>query len=179
MSKFIAPITALAAALSLAAAPAALAKTHTVGSAAGEASQNVCVADFACTYVNFKNGKPTDVVKRTGTIKSWSVRAASSGGTLRLRVLRPLGHGKYRFVRSSGLRTVGLDLNTYRTSLKVRKGDVLALTNTTSGLYFRTASSASEVRYFDYTSQQADGQSDRFARTAPALHLLLSAKVSS
>ncbi|MFX6857577.1 hypothetical protein ABTH71_19745, partial [Acinetobacter baumannii] len=59
-------LTALAAtaSLALAAAPAAFAKTSSVGSASGTPTQNVCLASIECTYINFHNGKPTDVVKR-------------------------------------------------------------------------------------------------------------------
>ncbi len=96
-------------AASLAAAPAAMAHGHTatVGEANGEAHQNVCLVDFACTYVNYKHGKASDVVKHTGAIKRFSLEGRrASGGTVRLRILRPAGHGKFSFIRSSGLKTV-------------------------------------------------------------------------
>jgi hypothetical protein len=170
-------IATATAALSLAAAPAAMAHTRTVGSTAGEPTQNICLADFACTYVNYQDGKPTDVVKRSGTIRHWSVRSASGGGAVQLRVLRPQGHGRYRFVRSSARRIPGLGLTTFPANLKVRRGDVLALANSTSELLMRTAGPGAEVRLFDFTSHMADGQTDGFARTAPMLHVLLSASV--
>ena len=88
-------LTALAAtAASLAAAPAALAQTSTVGSTNGTPTMNICVLGFNCTYLNAQNGKPTDVVKRSGTITSWSLNAGSVGGQVRIRVLRPVAGGE-------------------------------------------------------------------------------------
>ncbi|HEY2636161.1 MAG TPA: hypothetical protein VGI54_02135, partial [Solirubrobacteraceae bacterium] len=78
-------LTALAAAaVSLAAAAPAMASTDTFGSAQGPANMNVCVFQIQCTYMNYANGKPTDVVKHSGTIKSWTLNTASTGGTVRL-----------------------------------------------------------------------------------------------
>jgi hypothetical protein len=54
--------------LSLAVAPAALARTNTVGNATGNPTMNVCAASIDCTYINYHHGKPTDVVKHSGTI---------------------------------------------------------------------------------------------------------------
>jgi hypothetical protein len=168
-----------AAGLSLAAAPAAFAKSDSVGNSHGTATDNVCVAQIACTYVNYKDGKPTDVVRHAGALKSWTVTAASTGGTVRLRVLRPAGHGKLKFVRSSGLRTIATDgANTFHTYLRVKKGDVLALSNDTSGLYMSHAPAGREIRYFNYDQPQADGQRGKPSRVVPQLHLLLSAKVA-
>jgi hypothetical protein len=170
-------LTTLAAAVALTAAAPAVASASPIGNASGEANMNVCSSQIACTYVNYKGKKPTDVVKKTGRLKSWTVSASSVGGTVRLRVLRPAKHGKFLFVRSSALRTVTqTGPNTFPTTLKVRKGDVLALSNDTSGLYMRTAPAHRTVRYFNYDDPQADGQKAKPSRTAPALRLLLSAK---
>jgi hypothetical protein len=171
-------LTTLAAAVALtAAATPAVASASPIGNSAGEANQNVCVAQIACTYVNYKGTKPTDVVKKTGRLRSWTVSAGSTGGTVRLRVLRPAKHGRFLFVRSSALRTVtALGRNTFPSTLKVRKGDVLAMSNDTSGLYMRTATPERSIRYFNYDDPQTDGQKARTSRTVPALRLLLSAK---
>ena len=55
-------LTAVAAtaALALVAAPAAFAKTSIVGNANGTPTMNICVFQQNCTYINYKNGKPTD-----------------------------------------------------------------------------------------------------------------------
>ena len=88
-------LTALTtASLALAAAPAAFAQTSSVGNSGGSATMNVCVASIECTYVNYHNGKPTDVVKHAGWVTNWSVNAGSIGGQVQLRILRPTSGGK-------------------------------------------------------------------------------------
>ncbi len=62
-------LTALAATAALAGrAPAALAHTTPVGHVRGTPTMNVCLLSQDCTYINFPHGKPTDVVKRSGTL---------------------------------------------------------------------------------------------------------------
>jgi hypothetical protein len=163
-------------AVSLFAVPAALAHTSTVGNSSGMPNANICLLSFDCTYVNYKHGKPIDVVKHSGTLVSWSLNAASVGGATQLRILRPAGHGKFKFVHSSSLETVtNTDENTFSTHIKVRAGDVLALTNATSGLYMTTAPVGTCVRYFD--SSRTDGSTGKPNRVWPQLRLLLSAEV--
>jgi hypothetical protein len=171
-------LTALtASALSLAAAPAALAQTNTVGNSGGNATMNICLAQINCTYVNFQHGKPTDVVKRTGTVTDWSLSAGSISGQVQLRILRPTGHGHYKVIRSSAVETVANPgLNTFATSLRVRRGDVLALSNATSGIYMASAPSGTSVRYFNGALN--DGSTMTPNTVSPQLHLLLSAHVS-
>ncbi len=173
-------LTALAATASvaLAAAPGAFAKTRGVGNANGTPTLNLCVAQIKCTYFNTRNGKPTDVVKRTGTVTDWSVNAGSTGGFVRLRILRPIGGGDYKFVRSSAVHTVSsIGLNTFSARISVRAGDVLALGNDTSGIYMTQASFGTNVRYFEPSLK--DGASGEPNQVAPALRLLLSAHVKS
>jgi hypothetical protein len=172
-------LTALAAtALSLAAAPAALAQTNTVGNSGGNATTNICLSQINCTYVNFQNGRPTDVVKRTGTVTDWSLSAGSVSGQVQLRILRPTGHGHYKVIRSSAVQTVANPgLNTFATHLKVKRGDVLALSNATSGIYMATAPSGTSVRYF--SGALSNGATMTPNTISQELHLLLSAHVSS
>jgi hypothetical protein len=174
-------LTAIAvASLSLAAAPAALARTSTVGSASGTPTQNICVLDINCTYINFSGGKPTDVVKRTGTITSWSLNAGSEGGQVQLRVLRPIAGGKFKAIRSSAVRTVSTTgLNTFPAHLAVRRGDVLALSNSSSGIYMAQALTGTDIHYFGFGNPLSDGSTGAPDRTAPQLHLLLSAHIHS
>src|SRR5581483_10586805 len=118
-------LTAITVAASLAAAPAALARTSTVNSVSGTPATNVCLFMVDCTYVNFAHGKPADVVKHSGTIVSWR---ALQCGALQLRVLRAAPHGKFRFVRSSVIRAATAPgVNTFVAHIPVRAGDVLAL----------------------------------------------------
>jgi hypothetical protein len=105
---------------------------------------------FDCTYVNYKHGKPTDVVRHSGTVADWSLNAGSVGGQVELRVLRPVGHGKFKFVHSSSLQPVSsTGENTFAANIKVEAGDVLGLTNDTSGIFIASAPNGTCVRYFD------------------------------
>ena len=169
--------TALAAAAaSLAAAPAALAHTRKIGNASGTPSMNVCVLGFNCTYINAQSGKPSDVVRHTGTITSWSLNAGSQGGRVRLRALRPIAGGKFKAIRSSVLRTVlTTGLNTFPAHLGVRKGDVLALGNDSSGIYMAQSTPGTSIKYF--SNPFGDGSTGAPDRTATQLHVLLSAQL--
>jgi hypothetical protein len=164
------------AALSLSAAPAALAKTIPVGNSGGTPTANVCLLSFECTYVNYKHGRPADVVKHSGTLADWSLNAGSVGGQVVLRVLRPTGHGKLKFVRSSSLETVSsTGENTFAANINVKAGDVLGLTNDTSGIFMASAPTGTCVRYFD--ASVSDGTTGKPNQATPQLHLLLSADV--
>jgi hypothetical protein len=169
-------VAALAAAgLSLCTVPAALAATNSVGSSGGTPSANICVAGFECTYINSHNGKPADVIKRAGTLVDWTVNAGSVGGLVRLRVLRPVANGNFKVRATSLVRTIAnTGVNTFPAHLTVKPGDVLALTNSTSGIYMAAAPTANSVRYFD---APLTGAAAKPNRTAPQLHLLLSAHV--
>jgi hypothetical protein len=79
-------------------------------------------------------------------------------------------------VHSSSLETVLVDgENTFAAHIKVKAGDVLALTNATSGLFMTSAPAGTCVRYFD--SSQSDGWTGKPNRVWPQLRLLLSAEV--
>ena len=82
-----------AGALAMATAPAALAHPSALGSSTGSPTANVCAGSISCTYVNYKQGKPSDVVKRSGRVTDFWVNAGSINGQVQLRVLRPVGHG--------------------------------------------------------------------------------------
>jgi hypothetical protein len=173
-------LTALAAtaSLALAAAPGAFAKTAGVGNSNGTPNLNICLSQIKCTYFNTKNGKPTDVIKRTGTVTDWSVNAGSVSGFVRLRILRPIGGGSYRVARSSAVHTVTLiGRNTFSARIPVRAGDVLALGNDTSGIYMTQANSGTNIRYFEPSLK--DGASGMPNQVAPGARLLISAHVST
>jgi hypothetical protein len=173
---------AIAAALStvgLALPGAAGAKTVTVGSTQGMPSMNICVADIDCTYISLHNGRSRQRVPHTGTIKSWSLNAASVGGKVRLRVLRPIGHqGKYKLIRESALRTVSdAGVNTFPSSLRVKKNDVLALQNSTSGLYFAQTGPHDTISFYELPDLMAN-MAAAPNRNQIGLRLLLSANVN-
>jgi hypothetical protein len=175
MSRLKIVVALAAGAVSMCAAPAALAGTTSVGSSAGMPIANICVLSFDCTYVNYRHGQPTDVIRHTGTVVDWSVNAGSVGGQVQLRVLRPTGHGRFKLQSSSPTKTIsGAGENTFSAGLKVRHGDVLALTNASSGIYMAAAPAGTCVRYFD---SALGGSAGKPNRVAPQLHLLLSAHV--
>jgi hypothetical protein len=167
--------TITTAVLSLSIAPA-FANTSSIGSSSGSPTANVCALSFECTYINYNHGKPSDVVHHPGTLTDWSVNAGSVGGQVQLRVLRPVAHGRLKAVRSSGWQTISqAGENTFLSHLKVKAGDVLALTNSTSGIYMTSAPSGTCVRYLD--ASIPDGSSGKPTRVVPELRLLLSADV--
>jgi hypothetical protein len=168
----------IAAALSLLIAPAAFAKTTTVGNSTGNPTMNICVLSINCTYVNYHHGQPTDVVKRNGTLLDWSLNAGSIGGQVQLRVLRPAGNGKFKAVATSATQTVNnIGPNTFSAHIKVKRGDVLALSNESSGIYMATAPAGTCIRFFQ--GPFADGAKGKPTHIAPQLRLLLSAHVKS
>ena len=170
-------IAIAAGALVLAAAPAALALTIGVGDASGNPTANVCPASVACTYVNFKHGKPADVLKRSGTITAFTVNAGSVGGQVQLRVLRPLSHGRFKVLRSSPVETINAPGPiTFSVSLKAKTGDVLALSNDSSGIYMTSAPAGTCVRYIQ--GPLSDGATAKPDHIVPQLHLLLRAIVT-
>ncbi len=173
-------LTAASAAFALLAAPAAMAKTRTVGSTGSDPNMNICFSMQSCTYVNYSGNKPVDVVRHAGAIVDWSVGADSIGGQVQLRILRPVGHGNFKAVASSPLETVNMSgVNKFRVHINVKRGDVLALTNDSSGLYMSTAAAGQSVHYFDADAPLADGATGQPNRVASGLQVQLSADVRS
>jgi hypothetical protein len=165
-----------AAAALLAAAPAALAKTIDVGNSSGNPTMNICPYLVDCTYLSYEHNKPIDVVKRTGTIVDWSLNAGSINGQVQLRVLRRVAGGKLKAVGSSAIETVSIGgLNTFSAHIKVKRGDILGLSNSSSGIYMANAGADDSVRYFDTTF--AAGSTGKPNQSSPRLRLLLSAHV--
>jgi hypothetical protein len=142
--------TALACALSGTAPPVAAAVT--IGPATLQpASQNVCAAGIDCVYFNASSGAGATYTSPVdGTITTWRLSAGSTGGSVQLRVLRPLGNsGKFTAVGTSTAQTVGGNgVNTFATSLPIKTGDTIALENASSGLYFANLGGTRIVPYF-------------------------------
>lgn len=178
MRPLLIPAALSAAVLAMSSTPAAFAKTNSVGDSSGAATANVCALSVECTYVNYAHGKPSDVARRSGTLRDWSLNAGSVDGQVQLRVLRSLAHGRLKLVRSSSWETITTPgENTFPAHLTVRAGDVLALTNSTSGIYMSSAPAGRCVRYFDVS--MPDGSAGTPSRIITQLHLLLSADVTS
>ena len=75
---------------------------------------------------------------------------------VKLRVLRPAGTA-FTAIASSATVTVTSDLNTFTTSLPIAVGDVVALDNASSGLYFTNSPAIALplVKYFQPRSRTA------------------------
>src|SRR5206468_12280206 len=96
-------------------APAADAADVTIGSnLAGSADMNICAGGISCTYVQTSGGAPVAVSPVDGTVLRWPLKAGSTSGTVRLRVLRPAGTG-FTAVTSSVVQTVTSAMNTFST----------------------------------------------------------------
>jgi len=130
-----AAVVAAAAALLTLQAGAQAADISIGSNLAGAANTNVCSAGITCTYLQTSGGTPVAVSPVAGTVVRWRVKAGSQGGAVKLRVLRPAGTS-FTAVASSAVMTVTSDLNTFTTSLPIQAGDVVALDNDSSGLYF-------------------------------------------
>ena len=113
-----------------------------------------------------------------GTLTSWTLKADSSRGDVQLRILQPTGGNHFKVVFTSKTKTVNnLGKNTFSAHVKVKSGEVLALSNDTSGQYMAPASSNNCVRF--YMGPLDTGWSFNANMNVSQLHLLLSAKVSS
>jgi hypothetical protein len=122
----------------------------TIGSSlAGAATTNICSGGIACTYLQTSGGTPVAVSPVAGNVVRWRLKAGSLGGEVKLRVLRPAGTG-FTGVGTSTAVTVTSDLNTFATNLPIQVGDVVALDNASSGLYFTNSPAIALplVKYF-------------------------------
>jgi hypothetical protein len=159
-------------------APAGEAADITIGSnLAGSANTNICSASISCTYVQTSGGAPVAVSPVDGTVVRWRLKAGSTGGTVTLRVLRPAGAG-FTALASSVAQTVTADMNTFITGLPIKAGDVVALDNSTSGLYFTDSPSVALplVKYFQPAI--ADGATGAPNNQRVNLELLMNADVT-
>jgi hypothetical protein len=156
----------------------------TLGSTDGTPSANLCPtattqgATDGCTFVPFSSvGNAELQVPFDGTVTGFSITAASAGGTVRLRVLRPAGGGQYTAVVSSAPATLALNGNTFTTSLPVKAGDLIGLDNDSSALIFDATSTVPLTAYFQ--PALADGQAGAPNQLAAGTRLLLSATVQA
>ncbi|MBV9817544.1 MAG: hypothetical protein JOZ07_04255 [Solirubrobacterales bacterium] len=156
----------------------AASQTVTLGSTSGTPNQNICPAGTNCTYLTFSSGStPALQVPFDGTVTGFSVNSGSSGGTVRLRVLRPAGGGQYTGAGTSASDTLADGPNSFSTSLAVKAGDLLGLDNATSALLFDTSSIEPDVQYFQ--PGLADDQTGAPGQVEGGYRLLLSATVQA
>jgi hypothetical protein len=146
----------------------------TLGSTTGMPNANICVAGIRCTYLPISNPKLR--VPFSGTVTSFRIRAGSSEGTVRLRVLRPAGGGKFTGAGTSGPKKLTGGVDSFKVSLKVKAGDLIGLDNKTSALVFDSSSATPVTDYYELPSL-ADGQTAAPNRNQAGIRLLLSATV--
>jgi hypothetical protein len=89
------------------------------------------------TYIEYSGMTPAPeyVAPIDGTIVSWQI-ATGSSGVVRLRVLRPVGEGKFTGVGTSAETTAATGLNTFSTSLPIKAGDVIGVENNSEIIMF-------------------------------------------
>jgi hypothetical protein len=138
---------AVCATLAALAGTAGAATQVTLGSTSGTPNGNICAATIRCTYTPFVRAQPVPqayplTVPFDGTVTSFSVNAGSAGGTVWLRVLRPVnaGNGVFTGAGTSSPLTLHTGINTFTVSLPAKAGDVVALDNDSSALLFDTSS---------------------------------------
>lgn len=145
-------------------APAGASGAVTVGSnLAGVATDNVCAGGVACTYVQTalpaaRRAAGGITAPADGVVVRWRLNSGNTGGSAQLRILRPAAGGGFTGAGTSAVGTVALSepsANVYTTSLPVRKGDVLGLDNSTSGLFFAATAGATTARFSPFV---ANGQ---------------------
>lgn len=146
----------------------------TLGSTTGTPSENICVAGIRCTYLPIS--QPKLRVPFSGTVTRFRVKAGSASGTVRLRVLRPAGGGKFTGVGTSGPKTLKIGVSTFQISLKVKAGDLIGLDNGSSALMFDTSSGTAVTDYYELPRLH-DGQTAAPNHAQAGIRLLLSATV--
>ena len=159
-------------------APGGAAADVTIGSnLAGPANTNICVASISCTYIQTSGGKPVAVSPIDGHVVRWRLKAGSTGGDVKLRVLRPSGTS-FTAVTSSASETVSSFMSTFTTNLQIKAGDVVALDNSSSGLYFTNSPAVMLplIKYFQ--PALADGAAGSPNNQTTNVELLMNADVA-
>ena len=180
MARAPALLFAAVALVALAAPAGATGADVTIGSTLiGAPDANICAQGFACTYVQTSGGAPVAVSPVDGQVVRWRLKAGSTGGTVKLRVLRPLGtSASFAAVASSATVTVSSAMNTFTTNLPIKAGDVVALDNSSNGLYFTSAPLVPLplVKYFQPALPDAMTGAPNNQR--PSVELLMNADVT-
>ncbi len=110
------------AALPLAVCAAPAGASATVGQTGAPA---ICTGSFDRLQPTVTSGN-TYVMPAAGTITSWSTQAIAGGGTLGMKVFRPLGGAGYMVVGHEGPHDLtGGVVNTFPANVEVKAGDVL------------------------------------------------------
>jgi hypothetical protein len=155
---------------------ATTAQTVTLGSTTGDPTANICFAMINCTYAPFSGvNAPALQVPFDGTVTSFSINSGSAGNTVELRVLRPVGGGRFTGAGTSRPQMLPGGPATFTVSLPVKAGDILGIDNSDSAIMFDTTTPNAITAY--YQPALADGATAAPNQTASGDRLLLSAVV--
>jgi hypothetical protein len=150
----------------------------TIGSSlAGAADLNLCAASISCTYIQTSVGAPVAASPIDGRVVRWRLKAGSTGGTVKLRVLRRVGP-VFTALATSAAETVSSAMNTFTTNLPIKAGDMVGLDNSTGGLYFTSAPAVTlpNVLYFQPAPANGSARTPDSQRTG--VELLMNADVA-
>lgn len=177
MRMVLAGILSSVAGLLVGSASAAAADVTIGSNLAGPANTNICAGGISCTYIQTSGGTPVAASPVEGQVVRWRLKAGSTGGAVKLRVLRPSGT-TFTAIASSATETVASELNTFTTNLPIKAGDVVALDNSTSGLYFTNSPAVALplVKYFQ--PALADGAAGTPNNQTVNVELLMNADVT-
>ena len=110
---------------------------------AAAATQSICTAGVACTYLQTLGGVPSATSPYDGVITSWRVKSGSAGGDATLRVIHSFAPGSYMArTASSATQTLALGLNSFPSRIPIVEEDTIGLDNATSALVFGLAGDA-------------------------------------
>jgi hypothetical protein len=164
------------AALSLAASASPAGASVTIGQVAPAPPPATCMNSVDAAQATVISGNPY-VVPGTGTITSWSHKAANStGGELTMKIFRKVADpSTYAVVGHDGPRTLARgELNTFPASIAVSPGDVLGLNYASpvaTGCGFEAVGESVLVK----DGSLADGESGAFSSTSESSRLNVSA----
>jgi hypothetical protein len=128
-------VAAGALALAVEVAAGASPTTVTIGGTSGTPDANTSCAGI-CTFVPLSGvAAPALVAPSDGTVTGFSVNAGSAGGTVQLRVLRPVGaSGQFTDAGTSPSETLAVGVHNFTVSMPLKKGDLVGLDNGTGAL---------------------------------------------
>lgn len=124
-----------------------------------------------CTVAQFGLPSPSSAASPVdGAVVSWSVREAASIPGYALQVLSPSGTSATGVATSAPQTPVGTAIDTFPTSLPIRKGQIIALKTPTGGqLAAKLVPGASEIAFFG----PALGDGETRAGSAPSAEIAI------
>lgn len=108
-----------------------------------DATNNICTAGVACTYMQTRGGVPSATAPFSGVLTSWRVKSGSGGAVVALRVIHSFGDGKYMERQAiTATQTLAAAVNAFPARIAIAQGDAIGLDNASSALLFGGAGEA-------------------------------------